>query len=110
MTRALGLVQPGWGNPNHGRHTVSPSDSMERHQGPRAPSVGKPAGQGKGMRASPAHNGVAQPKAMIAMVVQGRVLGGGGAILHGGGGMGQQPLEAGQGSHRYVHCSASYQI
>jgi hypothetical protein len=69
MMRALGPVQPGWGNPNRGRHMVCPGDPMERHQGSRAPSAGKPADQGRGTGASPTHDDVARPKAAIAVVV-----------------------------------------
>jgi hypothetical protein len=91
MTKALGLVQPGWGNPNHGRHTASLGDLFERCWGPRAPSAGKTADQGKGTGASPTRGGAARPKAVVDVVVQGRVPGGGGPVLHGdssGGGMG----------------------
>jgi hypothetical protein len=73
MTRALGLVQLGWGNPNCGWHTTSPGDPMERRRGPRAPSDGKPIGQGKGTGTSPTHDSVAWPKAAVVVVVQGRV-------------------------------------
>jgi hypothetical protein len=89
--RATGPVQPGWGNPNRGWHTVCPDDSMERHKGPRAPSVGKPADQGKGMGASPTRDSVARMKVTIAVVVSGQGSGDGGTILHGdrdGGGVG----------------------
>jgi hypothetical protein len=103
MARALGPLQPGWGNLNCGWHTVSPYDPMERRRGLMAPSTGKPTGQGKGTGTSPTHGGVARSKAAVAVVVQGRVLGGGGTVLHGDhsdGGVGQQLHEAGQGSHR----------
>jgi hypothetical protein len=71
MMRALGPVQPGWGNPNRGRHTVCPDDPMERRQGPRLHLAGKPADQGKGMGASPTHNGVGQLKLVVDVVVPG---------------------------------------
>jgi hypothetical protein len=71
MMRDLGLVQPGWGNPNCGQHMVSPYDLMERRRGPRVPSTGKSTAHGKGTGASPTHGGVAWPKVVVAMVVQG---------------------------------------
>jgi hypothetical protein len=77
MMRALGPVQPGWGNPNRGRHTISPYDPMERRRDPRVPSADKPAGQGKGTGASPTHGGVARSKAAVTILVQVRVQGDG---------------------------------
>jgi hypothetical protein len=47
MMRGLGPVQPSWGKPNRGRHTILPSVPMERRQGLRALSAGKPAVQWK---------------------------------------------------------------
>jgi hypothetical protein len=91
MTRALRSVQPSWGNSNRGRHTVSLCDPMERRRGPRAPSASKPAGQGKGTRASPTHGGVARSNAAVTVVVQGCVPSDSGVILHddyGGSGVG----------------------
>jgi hypothetical protein len=98
MMRALGPVQPGWGKPNHGRHTVLPGDLVERCQGLRAPSVGKPTVQGTG--SSPTHVGVVWPKSAVAVVVRGR--------RSGGGGMGRQPHAEGQEQDRLVHVLASY--
>jgi hypothetical protein len=75
---------------------------MERRRGPMAPSTNKLAGQGKGMRASPTHGGVAWPKAAVA-VVQGRGSGGGGANHNGdrdSGGVGRQLHEGMQESDR----------
>jgi hypothetical protein len=98
MTRALGPVQPGWGKPNRGWHTVLPGNPMERHQGLRAPAVGKPPIQGKGMGASPTRGGVPRPKTTVPVVVQGHGSDGGGAVLHGdrsGAVVGRQPHEEG---------------
>jgi hypothetical protein len=61
---------------------ASLDNPMEGRRGPRAPSAGKPASQGKGMEPSPTHGGVARPKAAVGVVVQGRVPGDGGAVLH----------------------------
>jgi hypothetical protein len=64
---------------------------MERRKGPRAPSVGKPTDQGKGMEASPTRDSVAHMKVTIAVVVSGQGSGDSGTILHGdrdGGGVG----------------------
>jgi hypothetical protein len=101
--RALGSVQLDWGNPNCGRHTVSPYDLMERRLGLRAPSVGKPIGQGKAMGASPTHDGVARPKVAVVVMVQGQGPGGGGDGHHidrDGGGMDRRRCEAVTGQDR----------
>jgi hypothetical protein len=69
MMRAHAPVQPYWGMaPNHGWHTAGPDDPMERHRGPRVPSAGKPAGQGKGMGATPTPLSVEELKAMAVVV------------------------------------------
>jgi hypothetical protein len=94
MMRACGSVQPGWGNPNRGPHTVVPDDPMERRRGPRAPSAGTPAGLGKGMGATPPRGGVARPKAAVVVELQGRQLCCGGVVHHDDrddGGMGWRP-------------------
>jgi hypothetical protein len=73
-----------------------PADSTESHQGPRIPSAGKPAGQGKGTGASPTHGVVARPKTTITMAMQGQGFDSGDAILHGdhgNGGVRRQPHE-----------------
>jgi hypothetical protein len=67
MTKGHGPVQPGWDNPNRGWHTAHPDDPLDGRQGPRAPSVGTPAGQGKGTGAAPTHDGVARLKAAMEM-------------------------------------------
>jgi hypothetical protein len=64
-------MQPGWGIPNRGRHMASPDDPTKRCRGSRAPSTGKPTDQGRETGASPTPDGVAQPKAAVALVVQG---------------------------------------
>jgi hypothetical protein len=69
--------------PNRGRHTVLPDDPKERCQGPRVPSTGKPASQGKGTGASPTRGGVARPKTTVAVAVLGQGSGGGGVVVHG---------------------------
>jgi hypothetical protein len=61
---------------------------MERRQGLRAPSAGKPAVQGKETGASPIGGGVAWPKTTVAVVVPGRG--------SGGDGVGRQPHAEGQ--------------
>jgi hypothetical protein len=73
---------------------VVPNDPLDRSRGPRAPSAGKPVGQGKGMGVSPTHDSVARPKATVAVVVQGRGVSGGGTGHHddgGDGGVGRRP-------------------
>jgi hypothetical protein len=69
MTTAHGLVQPGWGMaPNRGWHTASPDDPMQRHRGPRAPSIGMSVSRGMGIGAAPTHDSVVRPK--VAVVVE----------------------------------------
>jgi hypothetical protein len=91
------------GQANRGRHMVLPGDPLERHQGPRTPSAGKPAVQGKGTGASPTRGGVVWPKTTVVVVVQGQGSDGGGVVLNsdrGGGDVGQQPHEEGSEQDR----------
>jgi hypothetical protein len=67
-----------------------PDDTMERRRGQRDPSIGTPAGRGKGTGAAPTRSGMAWPK-MTVVVEQGRG--------SGGGGVGRQLHEAVQGSN-----------
>jgi hypothetical protein len=64
-------VQSGWGNPNHGRHTALPDDPLDGRRGSRAPSVGTPAGRGKGTGATPTRGGVTRPKVAVVVEMQG---------------------------------------
>jgi hypothetical protein len=93
-------MQPGWGKvPNRGWCTDDLNDPLERLRGPRVPSVGTPADQGKGMGATSTPMGVEWPKA-VAVVVQSQGLGGGGAGHHddrNSGGMGRQLSATKQG-------------
>jgi hypothetical protein len=69
MRKGHGPVQPGWGNPNFGRHMTLPDDPLDGRRGPRAPLVGTSAGRGKGTGDAPTRGGVAQLKAVAAVVV-----------------------------------------
>jgi hypothetical protein len=48
-------VQPGWGNPNHGRWMACPNDPFDGHRGPRATADG----------AAPTLIGVVQLKVVV---------------------------------------------
>jgi hypothetical protein len=85
------------GKPNRGQHMALPGDSTGSRQGPRVPSVGKPAGQRKGTGASPTLGDVVGPKTTVAeeALVQG--LGDSGTGHHddyGGGSSGRQQSAA----------------
>jgi hypothetical protein len=82
MTKVHEPVQPGWGNPNHGRRMACPDDPFDGHRGPRA-TAGSPVGQGKGTRAAPTLTGVAWPKPVVDLQGQPPGDGDGGAGLHG---------------------------
>jgi hypothetical protein len=93
-------MQPGWGKvPNRGWRTDDLNDPLERLQGPRVPSAGTPADQGKGMGATSTPMGMEWPKA-VAVVVQSQGPGGRGAGHHddrNSGGMGRQLSATKQG-------------
>jgi hypothetical protein len=93
-------MQPGWGKvPNRGWRTDDLNDPLERLQGPRVPSAGTPADQGKGMGATSTPMVMEWPKA-VAVVVQSQGPGGGGASHHNdhnSGGMGRQLSATKQG-------------
>jgi hypothetical protein len=91
MTKGHGPVQPGWDNPNRGRHTTHPDDPLDGRQGPRAPTAGSLAGRGKGTGAAPTLSGVARSEAAVEVEMQGRQPCDGGTGHHddrGGGGLG----------------------
>jgi hypothetical protein len=65
MMKGHGPVQPGWGNPNHGRHMALPDDPLDGCRGSRAPLGDTSTGRGKGMGATLKCDGVAQLKAVV---------------------------------------------
>jgi hypothetical protein len=85
-----GPVQPGWDNPNCGRHTARPNDTLDGCRGLRAPTTGSPSGRGKGMGPAPALYGVARLKSTVVVELQEQQPSGSGASHHSDRGVGQQ--------------------